>query len=302
MSLVIGGDPGLNPDNPFIPAPAQAGPTPFLASSLYNPVPRAGGVPQAYGPVINVQALTQQLTSQPLPSTTIINVNSVSDGTVSLVNGSASNLPLKFSSSPGNGMYLAASNDWYLVAGGIKVLRLQTATLTIDASVALKLSSLTASRLVASDASKNLVSANASSFVIGTTNQIVVTPSSGTVILSTPQDIDTGASVTFEDLHLTDDLQVDGDVGFNGATPVAQPAAYTLNYNTTTRTLNAYTSNGQGSAYTGIDNLQVGTVYATVADLNTLRVAYENLRASYDNSLSVWRQVLGDLITYNLLQ
>jgi hypothetical protein len=47
--------------------------------------------------------------------------------------------------------------------------------------------------------------------------------------------------------------------------------------------LNAYTSDGEGNAYTGIDNLQAGTVYATVADLNTLRGAYETLRASYDD-------------------
>lgn len=47
--------------------------------------------------------------------------------------------------------------------------------------------------------------------------------------------------------------------------------------------LAAYTSDGEGAAYTGIDNLQAGTVYATVADLNQLRVAYETLRASYDD-------------------
>ena len=60
-------------------------------------------------------------------------------------------------------------------------------------------------------------------------------------------------------------------LGFWNVTPVVQQAT------------NAYTSDGEGSAYTGIDNLQVGTVYATVADLNTLRVAYETLRASYDD-------------------
>ena len=48
----------------------------------------------------------------------------------------------------------------------------------------------------------------------------------------------------------------------------------------------AYTSDGEGAAYTGIDNLQAGSVYATVADLNQLRVAYETLRASYDDLLT----------------
>jgi hypothetical protein len=60
-------------------------------------------------------------------------------------------------------------------------------------------------------------------------------------------------------------------LGFWNATPVVQQAT------------NAYTSDAESSAYTGIDNLQAGTVYATVADLNTLRVAYDNLRASYDD-------------------
>jgi hypothetical protein len=63
-------------------------------------------------------------------------------------------------------------------------------------------------------------------------------------------------------------------LGFWNTTPVVQQAT------------NAYTSDGEGAAYTGIDNLQVGTVYATVADLNQLRVAYETLRASYDDLLT----------------
>ncbi len=56
-------------------------------------------------------------------------------------------------------------------------------------------------------------------------------------------------------------------------------------------TLSAYTSDPESGAYTGIDNLQAGTVYATVADLNQLRVAYETLRvfsedlAAFTNSL-----------------
>ena len=57
---------------------------------------------------------------------------------------------------------------------------------------------------------------------------------------------------------------------FGGATAVQQVLA-------------AYTSDGEGAAYTGIDNAQAGTVYATVVDLNQLRVAYETLRASYDD-------------------
>lgn len=48
-------------------------------------------------------------------------------------------------------------------------------------------------------------------------------------------------------------------------------------------TLNAYTTDAESGAYTGIDNAQAGTVYATVADLNALRTAYENLRAMVDD-------------------
>jgi hypothetical protein len=48
----------------------------------------------------------------------------------------------------------------------------------------------------------------------------------------------------------------------------------------------AYTSDPESSAYTGIDNLQPGTVYAQVADLEALRDAYENLRVAFDTVLA----------------
>lgn len=91
-------------------------------------------------------------------------------------------------------------------------------------------------------------------------------------------------------------IESNGNVGFkveasgrfifgSGTAPVTP--TYTQNYTTAARTVNAYTTDAESSAYTGIDNAQVGTVYATVADLNALRVAYENLRASYDNLLQV---------------
>jgi hypothetical protein len=70
---------------------------------------------------------------------------------------------------------------------------------------------------------------------------------------------------------------------YNITTPVAQPAAYTQTYATATRTFSAYTLNDQSAAYTGQDNIQVGSVYAKVADLNTLRTAYETLRAHAEN-------------------
>lgn len=63
-------------------------------------------------------------------------------------------------------------------------------------------------------------------------------------------------------------------IGFWNTAPVIQQVT------------NAYTSDGEGTAYTGIDNLQAGTPYAQLTDLNQLRVAYETLRASYDDLLT----------------
>lgn len=80
-----------------------------------------------------------------------------------------------------------------------------TGSLTIGGS--LTLSSLTASRLMATDGSKAVSSvASLTSWVAGTTNQVTVTDDGdGTVTLSTPQDIHTGANPTFDGINLTDD-------------------------------------------------------------------------------------------------
>ena len=45
----------------------------------------------------------------------------------------------------------------------------------------------------------------------------------------------------------------------------------------------SYTSDPETSAYTGIDNAQAGAPYAQLTDINQLRVAYEALRAGYEN-------------------
>jgi hypothetical protein len=60
-------------------------------------------------------------------------------------------------------------------------------------------------------------------------------------------------------------------LGFYGGAPAVQ------------QVLAAYASDGEGAAYTGIDNAQGGTPYAQLTDLNTLRVAYETLRAAHDD-------------------
>lgn len=88
-------------------------------------------------------------------------------------------------------------------------------------------------------------------------------------------------------LEINGTLDHDGThLGFRAKTPVAV-TTYTQNFTTATRTVNAYTTDAESAAYTGIDNAQAGTVYAKLTDLNALRVAYENLRASYDNLLQV---------------
>lgn len=77
-------------------------------------------------------------------------------------------------------------------------------TVSTITSTSIVISSLTASRLVASDASKNIISTDLYSWVTGTTNQIIVTDDTdGTITLSIPQDIHTGASPTFTGLDLT---------------------------------------------------------------------------------------------------
>ncbi len=65
-------------------------------------------------------------------------------------------------------------------------------------------SGLTATRLVSTDANKKLVSSDLNSWVAGTTNQVIITDDSdGTITLSTPQDIHTGAGPTFAGLTIS---------------------------------------------------------------------------------------------------
>lgn len=78
---------------------------------------------------------------------------------------------------------------------------------------------------------------------------------------------------------------VDGSnptLGFLGATRIARPASYTL-ASTATRTMPT-----PEAAFTGIDNAQVGAVYAQVADLLTLQTRLNNVEG-------VLRQVIIDL-------
>lgn len=61
---------------------------------------------------------------------------------------------------------------------------------------------------------------------------------------------------------------VAGRLGLYGVTPVSQGAAYTQTYSTVART-NAFAAT---SAYTGQDNVQIGSVYAKATDIEALRL------------------------------
>ena len=110
-----------------------------------------------------------------------------------------------------------------------------SADVTFDS---ITLDDLTATRLVATNGSKKLVSSDLNNWVAGTSNQIsVADDSDGTITLSTPQNIHTGATPTFagvttsgnvsgsaastgsfghlfiaKDAHIGEDLLADGDV------------------------------------------------------------------------------------------
>ena len=81
---------------------------------------------------------------------------------------------------------------------------------------------------------------------------------------------------------------------FGNVIQLTNTNAYTLNYSTSTTTLNSYTSDPVSSAFTGIASGVGGTPYAQLTDLNTLRIAYETLRTSYDNLIQVLAQIVKD--------
>ena len=73
------------------------------------------------------------------------------------------------------------------------------------------LSGLTANKIVRTDGSKVIGSADINDFITGTTNQITVTDDTdGTITLSTPQNLHTSATPTFASLTTTGDVEVQG--------------------------------------------------------------------------------------------
>lgn len=112
-----------------------------------------------------------------------------------------------------------------------------------------------------------------------------------------------GGKILVDEAEIDAALNHDGSTaGFFGVTPASRAAALTQTYSTADRTLSAYTADDESVAYTGVDNAQVGTVYATVADLNALRTAYENLRALAEDTTQFLNAVVDDLQAYGLEQ
>lgn len=90
-----------------------------------------------------------------------------------------------------------------------------------------KLSTLTASRLMASNASKETVSADLAAWVAGTANQIsVADDADGSITLSLPQSIDTNADVEFDSLVLGDLAAAAGKVIKVGSAGAVVAAAW----------------------------------------------------------------------------
>lgn len=91
-------------------------------------------------------------------------------------------------------------------------------------------------------------------------------------------------------------------LAFFGVTAVVRASAYTQTYSTADKTIAAYTADDESVAYTGIDNAQVGSVYAQLSDLNALRTAYENLRGLSEDIAQALNAVIDDLQAYGLAQ
>lgn len=93
----------------------------------------------------------------------------------------------------------------------------QVSSGAITGATTLNLSSLTASRLIFGDSGKNVDSVeDLTVWIGGTTNQVLITDNGdGTITISLPQDIHTGATPTFAGLTLNGTLNMNGSVDMN---------------------------------------------------------------------------------------
>ncbi len=83
---------------------------------------------------------------------------------------------------------------------------------------------------------------------------------------------------------------------------VVPQGALIQTYATADATLSAYTSDPESSSYTGIDNAQPSTPYATVADLNALRQAYETLRVHAEDLSAFVNSLIDKLQAAGIVQ
>ena len=95
--------------------------------------------------------------------------------------------------------------DWTSVRQAIQKLSIKTGPTSIPTYSGITLTGLTALRLIASDASKTLISSDLANWIAQTTNQVIVTDDGdGTVTLSLPQDIHVDATPEFAGMTIKD--------------------------------------------------------------------------------------------------
>lgn len=90
-------------------------------------------------------------------------------------------------------------------------------------------------------------------------------------------------------------------LGFWGAAPIARPPAFTQTYAVSTHVVGSYTPNAMSASFSGIASGQAGSPYAQAADINNLRVAYENLRNLSENTTQALNGLINDLKSIGLL-
>jgi len=96
-------------------------------------------------------------------------------------------------------------DDWSRTRQALQKLKRKLGPSASPDMASLTLSDLTASRLVASNADKLLISSDLAAWVTGIANQVIVADDEdGTITLSTPQNIHTGASPTFAGADFTE--------------------------------------------------------------------------------------------------
>jgi len=193
--------------------------------------------------------------------------------------------------------YNLIPGDWHYLEQIINDLSTQVLTqgLTVSDSpefTTFTLSGLTATRLVATDGDKVLVSTDANSWIAGTANQITVTDDAdGTVTLSAPQDLAVASSPTFSGLTINGYTLIDQDTNAAGLAITSDATTYT-NWGLSVTTgsgaiaaLIAYGAEANGAAYLGCNpNGGYGGSFQFVRDLAAASTDCSVLYVFQDNA------------------